>query len=67
MRYYEVKRDAQGKYKVLIYKVLFSFLVPVFTGYTDSTKSVNDMLLFYKKRTGMQLYTAYSYRAGAGR
>lgn len=67
MRYYEVRRDSTGKYKVLIYKVLFSFLVPVFTGYTESTKSVNEMLMYYKKNTGTQLCTAYSYRAGAGR
>lgn len=67
MRYYEVKRDSTGKYKVLIYKVLFSFLVPVFTGYTENVKAVNEMLMFYQKRTHTQLHTAYSYRAQAGR
>ena len=67
MRYYEVKRDSTGKYKVLIYKVLFSFLVPVFTGYTENVKAVNEMLRYYQKSTGTTLSTAYSYRASAGR
>ncbi len=67
MRYYEVKRNEEGLYKVMIYKVLFSFLVPVFTGYTGSTKEINNMLNFYAGRTHTVLNTVYSYKAGAGR
>lgn len=66
MRYYAVTRQ-EGKYKVMIYKILFSFLFPVFTGYTDNTKSINEMLMFYSKRTNTVLNTVYSYKAGAGR
>lgn len=63
MRYYEVTRQ-EGKYRVMIYKVLFSFLLPVFTGYTDSTQAVNEMLMFYSKRTNTCLNTLYSYKTG---
>ena len=66
MRYYAVTKE-EGKYKVMIYKILFSFLFPVFTGYTDNTKEVNEMLMFYSKRTNTVLNTVYSYKAGAGR
>lgn len=65
MRYYKVDRQ-EGKYRVRIYKILFSLLVPVFDAYTGSVQEVNTMLNRYRQQTGVQLNTLYSLQAGRG-
>ena len=66
MRYYKVDRDKEGKYRIRIYKVLFSLLVPVFDAYTGSVQEVNNMLCRYRQQAGVQLNTLYSLQAGRG-